>query len=405
MTNPKIELPEKIANIFAEKSRYRGAYGGRGSGKSYGFALMCAVRGAVEPIRILCARELQSSIRDSVHHEIARAIESNEWLYSQYDIGVNFIRGLSGTEFIFKGLRHNYRDIKSTSGVSICWIEEAETVSEESWRVLIPTIREPGSEIWLTWNPESEDSSTNKRFIINPPDNARIEKVNYIDNPWFPYELEEERKRDFKLDPDLYSHIWEGECITRSDAQVFNGKWVVREFDEPDRLKGGPYYGSDFGFSQDPTTLIRCFIIGNTLYISHDVGGVGIDLDDTSDLYSSIPGYDKFTIRADNARPETISYLKKNNRLRMEPTKKWSGSIEDGVSHIRSYDQVVIHPRCKNTAKEFRLYSYKIDRLSGDVMRDIVDANNHYIDALRYALDPMIRSKLTMIDAISARRG
>jgi phage terminase large subunit len=403
--NPKIELPEKIAKIFSEKSRYRGAFGGRGSGKSFGFALMCAVRGAVEPVRILCARELQTSIKDSVHHELARAIESNEWLEAQYDIGVNYIRGLNGTEFIFKGLRHNYRDIKSTSGVHICWIEEAETVSEESWRVLIPTIREPGSEIWLTWNPESEDSSTNKRFILNPPENGIFEKVNYIDNPWFPEELESERIRDFKLDPDLYAHIWEGECLTRSDAQVFNGKWTVREFEEPEKLTGGPYYGSDFGFSQDPTTLIRCYILGRDLYISHETGGVGIDLDDTADLYSVVPGYDKYTIRADSARPESISYLRKNNHLRMEPTKKWPGSVEDGVAHIRSYDNVIIHPRCKNTAKEFRLYSYKIDRLSGDIMRDIVDANNHYIDAIRYALDPMVKSTLTMLEAISARRG
>jgi phage terminase large subunit len=404
MNKIQIRLPKKISKIFTDKVRYRGAYGGRGSGKSFGFALMCAVYGTQRPIRILCARELQNSIKDSVHHEIVRAIETNEWLYEQYDTGVNYIRGKNGTEFLFKGLRHNYRDIKSTSGINICWIEEAETVSEESWRVLIPTIREPRSEIWLTWNPESEDSSTNKRYIIDPPENSIIEKVNYCDNPWFPDELEQERIRDKRLDPDLYQHIWEGECITRSDAQVFSGKWVVRDFEEPRDISGGPYYGSDFGFSIDPTTLVRCFIVDNTLYISHEVGGVGVDLDETAKLYSDVPDYDKYVIRADSARPETISYLKKNNHLRMEPVKKWSGSVEDGVSHIRSYDQVVIHPRCKNTAKEFRLYSYKIDRLSGDVMRDIVDANNHYIDAIRYALDPMIKAKMTMFEALTERK-
>ncbi len=404
----QIYLPKKIAWIHAKPSRYKGAWGGRGSGKSLNFAQMAALRGTQKPIRILCARELQNSIKDSVHHEVVNAIEASPYLDARYECGVSYIRGKNGTEFLFKGLRQNYRDIKSTSGVSICWVEEAETVAEESWRVLTPTIRAPGSEIWLTWNPESEDSATHNRYILNPPDDFRVSRVNYQDNPWFPPELEQERLRDLKLDPDMYQHVWEGECITRSDAQVMSGKWIIDEFKEPinannERLYDGPYYGSDFGFSQDPTTLIRCYIYSNKLFITHDTSnlhgreieaGIGVDSNEiVRKLYSRIPEFDKHKIRADCARPETISYLRKENGLDIIGADKWKGSVEDGISFLRSFDEIVIHPRCRGVAREMRLYSYKIDRLSGDVMRDIVDANNHYIDALRYALDPMIQSK------------
>ena len=409
MSAIELKLPQKLAWVFAKDSRYKGAYGGRGSGKSFSFALMCAVLGVRKKIRVLCAREFQNSIKDSVLQEVSSAIESHEVLRDYYDVGVNYIKGKNGTEFLFKGLRHNYREIKSTSQVDICWVEEAETVSEKSWAVLIPTIRAKGSEIWLTWNPESKDSSTHKRFILNPPENSRIVKLNYKDNPWFPEELEDERKRDLELNPDTYSHIWEGECLEVTEAQIFKDKWIVEDFEEHElggkHLSEGVYYGTDFGFSNDPTAFVRCYIYDSCLYITHEAGGKKIDLDDLVErVYSKIRDFNKFVIRGDASRPETISYLKKNG-LRIIPAKKWSGSVEDGIAHIRGYKKVIIHPRCTETIKEFRTYSYKVDRLSGDVLRTIVDANNHYIDSIRYALDPMIKSKITIAQAIKMSKG
>ena len=219
----RIQLPKKLRYVFDGEARYRGAYGGRGSGKSMGFALMCLVRGAQKPIRILCAREIQATIRDSVHRELVDAMDKFG-LDRFYEYGASYINGINGTEFLFKGLRHNYREIKSTSGVDIVWIEEAEAVSEDSWRVLIPTIREEGSEIWLTWNPEDPDSATQQRFIENPPENSRITKINYRDNPWFPQVLEEERLHDLKhCDEHMYKHIWEGECITKTGLEIYYG--------------------------------------------------------------------------------------------------------------------------------------------------------------------------------------
>lgn len=394
MTTARIELPPKLVPVFTGEARYRGAYGGRGSGKSYSFALMAAVRGYAEPLRILCCRELQTSIKDSVHAELAAAIQSNDWLNDHYQIGESYIRGKNGTEFLFKGLRHNYQQIKSTSGINICWVEEAETVSEQSWKNLIPTIRAPGSEIWLTWNPEDEDSPTNRRFVVDPPPNSKIEKLNYSDNPWFPPELEQERLNDLKRDPAFYAHVWEGECVTRTDAQILAGKWRIDEF-EPGEGWDGPYYGLDFGFSVDPTASVRCWSHDGCLWIDYEAGKVGLETDDMpSFLRECIPGIFEHTVRADSARPETISYLKRNGMTRIVGVRKGKGSVEDGIQHLRSYREIVIHPRCEETARECRLYSYKVDRLSGDILPVPVDANNHYIDALRYALQPLIGTGL-----------
>lgn len=393
MTTARIELPPKLVDVFTGKARYRGAYGGRGSGKSFSFAKMLAVRGYAEPLRILCARELQGSIKDSVHSEIKNAIESTPWLYDAYDVGETYIRGANGTEFIFKGLRHNYREIKSLSGINIAWIEEAEAVSEMSWRTLVPTIREDESEIWLTWNPESLDSATHKRFITNSPRNSKIRKINYLDNPWFPKSLEDDRQEDFERDPDMYAHVWEGECITRTDAQILKDKWRVEEFEPHPLLWDGPYHGLDFGFSNDPTTGVKCWIHADNLYIEYDGGKVGLELDDTAEfLMKRIPGIEKHLIRAESARPESISYLKRHGLPRMESVKKGAGSIEDGIAHMRSYKSIIIHPRCEGTINEARLYSYKVDRVTGDILPIIIDANNHYMDSIRYALEPIMKS-------------
>lgn len=386
----KVELPPALIPVFAKKYRYRGAYGGRGSGKSYNFAKMLAIRGYQQKMKILCARELQNSTKDSVHSELVSAIESEPWLAANYTWGESYIRGKNGTSFIFKGLRHNAKEIKSTSDIDICWVEEAEAVSEQSWSVLVPTIRKAGSEIWMTWNPEDSGSATNKRFIVNPPENSHIVLANYNDNPWFPLELEAERRHDYKYRQDTYAHIWDGECLEITEAQVFKDKYRVDEFDTDGF--DGPYYGCDFGFARDPTTAIECWISNDTLYIRRDCGRVGLELDDTANYIADrMPEINKHIIRADCARPESISYLKRHGLPKMVGVKKWAGSIEDGIEHMKSYKEIVVHTDCVETLKELRHYSYKVDKRSGDIMPVIVDQWNHYIDAIRYALVPIMR--------------
>ena len=387
-------LPEwAIEFLPGKKYRYKIAYGGRISGKSWTFARMALIRAAMSQIRVLCSRELQNSIQDSVHQLLEDQIHALN-LESQFMINESKIVSRCGSEFLFKGLRgmrQNASQLKSLEGVDICWIEEAQTVSQDSITTLFPTIRKQHSEIWITMNPDLATDPIYK-FISDPPANALVRKVNWYDNPWFEQtEGPAEREYMLRTDPELYKHVWEGEPRTFTDAQVLNGKYVVEPF-TPGEDWDGPYYGADWGFSQDPTVLVECWIHGRRLYVSNEAYAIGVEIDQTPALFKRIEGSTQRTIRADCARPETISYMRRQG-FSIVPAKKWPGSVEDGIAHIRGYEQLVIHPRCKHTADEARLYSYKTDRLTGDVLPQIVDKSNHCIDALRYAIDPMIRRK------------
>ena len=252
MTTAQIQLPPKLIDVFMGAARYRGAHGGRGSGKSFSFAKMTAVRGYMEPMRILCCRELQRSIKDSVHAEVKRAIESEPWLADFYEIGESFIRGKNGTEYIFRGLKHNISEIKSTSGIKICWVEEAEIVSEQSWRDLIPTIREEDSEIWVTWNPRDETSPTNMRFLSYKPHSSKIVEVNWGDNPWFPAVLDDERAEDKRRGSIFYNHIWEGKCLDSSGG-LFDPSWIkwIKPHEIPKEGETGWFFDLAYSENED----------------------------------------------------------------------------------------------------------------------------------------------------------
>ena len=272
-------------------------------------------------------------------------------------------------------------------GVDICWVEEASSVSAESWDVLIPTLRKPGSEIWLSFNPLSPDDATWTRFVKNPPPGAWVQKVLYSDNPWFPAVLDEERRHLQEIDPELYQHIWLGEPRTISDAQVFKGRYLVQEFETPKDARF--FHGCDWGFSRDPSALVRCFIRGNVLYVDREAYGAGVELDELPQLFDSIETSRKWPIYADSARPETISYMKRQG-FKIMPAKKWAGSVEDGIAILKSFDKIIVHPRCVHAADEFYKYSYKVDKNNGDILPVIIDANNHVLDSLRYSLDGYI---------------
>jgi len=383
----RLQIAEPL-QFLTQKARYKVAYGGRGSGKSWNVARTLLIMAGMRPIRILCARELQVSIRDSVHRLLADQIDTMG-LDGFYQVKDKEIVGRNGSMFIFEGLRHNITKIKSMEGIDICWVEEAERVSESSWKVLVPTIRKSGSEIWVTFNPDDENDPTYKRFIKNPPPDSIVVKVNFDQNPWFTDELRKEMEYDFRVDPDSAAHIWGGECRKISDAQVLKGKWVIDAF-EPRPEWSGPYFGADWGFSKDPTVLVKSYIHDRTLYVSEEAYGVGVEITETPALFDSVEGARKHTIRADSARPETISFMKRSG-FNVIAAKKGPGSVEDGIQHLRGYEKIVIHPRCKYTSQEARLYSYKVDKLTGDILPILVDANNHCMDAIRYSLEPIMR--------------
>lgn len=214
------EFPESLRYLF-DQSRYKVAYGGRGSGKSWGFARALLITGAEKPLRILCAREVQKSIKQSVHTLLEDQIQALG-LGAFYEVTEAEIRGRNGTLFSFTGLAsHTVESVKSFEGCDRVWVEEAQTVSKKSWDILIPTIRKPGSEIWVSFNPDLDTDDTYQRFVVNPPPNCITKKVNYSDNPWFPAELETERKHCFKTRPEDYENIWEGNCKAAVEGAIY----------------------------------------------------------------------------------------------------------------------------------------------------------------------------------------
>ena len=385
----RISLPDKVIPAVNTDKRYVVLYGGRGSSKSWSVADIFLLRGLEFPRRMLCTREIQSTIKDSVHKLLADTIDRRGlgWFYN---VQRDAIIGKNGTLFIFKGLRHNVTEVKSTEGIDLCWVEEAQSVSQDSWDILKPTIRKPDSQIYITYNPENEEDPTDIEFRQKEREDALVINMNYWDNPFFPEVLRAEMEYDRRTDYDKYLWVWEGQYRKASEAQVFKGKYRVDEFEAPKSAEF--YYGADWGFSQDPTALIRCYVENTKLYIDYEAYGVGVDIDETPQMFDSVPGARGNIITADSARPETISYMQKNGYSRMRSAKKGKNSVNDGVALLRSFEEIIIHPRCRHTIDEFKMYSYKKDRITGEILPVIVDKHNHCIDALRYALESVNRT-------------
>ena len=233
----KAQFPIKLQPLF-KKARYKICYGGRGGAKSWGIARALLILGAKSPLRILCAREFQASIKDSVHKLLCDQIEALG-LIGFYEITQNSIRGANGSEFAFIGLKNNPTNIKSFEGVDICWVEEGQTVSRLSWNILIPTIRKSGSEIWVSFNPDLETDETYQRFVVKPPRDAVIIKINWSDNPWFPDTLRIEKDALKERDPKAYANVWEGMCRRTVDGAIFATEMDRAEADG--RLTKVPY--------------------------------------------------------------------------------------------------------------------------------------------------------------------
>lgn len=390
------ELPEKLVYFLSEKARYKVAYGGRGSGKSWTVARCLILLALKSKIRVLCTRQLQTSIRDSVHKLLSDSINLLK-LDQFFDITRDSIRCHNGSEFIFKGIQNNVNEIKSIEGIDYCWVEEAQSVSEESWSILIPTIRKEDSEIWVTFNPDRDEDATYQRFIKNPPPDSIVQLVNYYDNAWFPLVLRKEMEYDKEVDFGKYEHVWLGKTVIDTDLQIYHGKFELKEFATPEKIP--LYYGADWGFAKDPTAIVRCFIQDQCLYIDYESGGVEVEFEDLPALFEVIPDIRRWEIRADNARPETISYMARQ-QFNIKACPKWKGSVEDGIEYIRSFRKIYVHPRCKHTYEEFKFYSYKQDKNTGDVLPIVVDKNNHYMDALRYALNPYIQKNVSILEIL-----
>lgn len=228
----KVQFPEKLQMLFQE-SRYKILYGGRGGAKSWGIARALLIKGLQNKLLIVCCREIQDSIEESVHRLLSNQIEAMQFK-GFYEIQKNKIIGKNGTEFVFEGLKHKVDSIKSLEGCDICWVEEAFNVSHETWMKLIPTVRKPGSEIWISFNPELATDDTYIRFVVSPPKSAVLCEMNWRDNPWFPEVLRDEMLELKAKNYDEYLHVWEGKTVQMLEGAVYKNE--LRKLTQENRI-------------------------------------------------------------------------------------------------------------------------------------------------------------------------
>ncbi|MFE0756747.1 PBSX family phage terminase large subunit [Inquilinus sp. NPDC058860] len=386
---PPPGLPSAFVPLL-EPSRYKGAYGGRGSGKSHVFAELL-VRRCIEaaPVRAVCIREVQRSLDQSVKRLIEDKIQALG-VGSAFTVQADRILAPGGGRIIFQGMQnHTAESIKSLEGYDIAWVEEAQALSIRSLDLLRPTIRKQGSELWFSWNPTRADDPVDALFRGGtPPPGSVLVAVKYSDNPHFPEVLRVEMEWDRARDPDKHQHVWLGGYRTVSEARVFEN-WKVEAFEAPKDARF--LFGADWGFARDPTVLVRCFVVGRTLFVDHEAYQVGCEIDRTPALFDTVPGSRRGPIIADSARPETISYMQRNGFGSITGSTKGAGSVKDGVEFLKAHD-IVVHPRCRHLIDELALYSYRTDPKTGVILSELEDRENHAVDALRYAVEGLRRS-------------
>lgn len=405
-----ITYPKAFYPIRNRRARRKVAKGGRGSGKSESFGRLAIRRAYTERLRFLCCRELQSSIKESVHQTLKDIIFEYK-LDKFFRITDTSIKSSSGTEFIFKGLRNNYNEIKSLKGIDVAWIEEGEGVSAHSLEVLIPTIRKDDSEIWVSYNPETKDSPCDQTFITYAHPDSVIVDMNWRDNPWFTDVLKREKDHCKIVDYEKFLWIWEGQYKKYAQDLIFRDKIEVDcDFDTPPSVKRF-YYGIDFGFSNDPLSAHRLFEVKDgdftDLYIDYEVYGLGIELDDIHEkVWRGLPGLSHNPLMADSARPDTISFLRrpfvKNGRtwpsINCIGADKKKGSLEDGIDWLRNYRKIKIHKRCTGAKDDYQNYRWERDSKTDAILTTPLDKSNHTPDDNRYALEPLIKQRVSGFD-------
>ncbi len=420
-----LELNRKFLPFFKRKARYKIAYGGRNGSKSHNIAILLLLKGKDKKLLIVCLREYQKNLEDSVYQLLCNKIRQDETLSKHYRIMSDRILGSNGTKFSFSGIK-NAKNFKSFEGADIAWIEEAQSISAESMIISLPTIRKPGSELWFSYNPESEDDPVHKqmqsgfelsRDELNESgyDVGQINLlINYYDNPHCPPIMRMMAEQQKKADYELYQHIWEGQTRTASEAIIYKNKFFVEDFEVKDhsgipRFHGQVvdfFYGLDFGWVH-PCAMIESFRYEGNIYITNEVVGKEMDLDDITTRFINEFPYGRYKkIYADSARPDMIDGLKYARMskegaqlpgLNIEPANKGAGSVQSGITWLKTHTRIIIHPRCVHTIDNFKKYSYKKDK-NGVITVDILKINDDCLDALRYSYTPLIGEDTLGID-------
>jgi phage terminase large subunit len=389
-----VQLGEAFGALF-QPYRYKALYGGRGTAKSFGISTALSLIAHNDRKRIVCGRQFQNSIRDSSKSTIENRIKALG-LQREFNVTHNeIVHRKTESRFTFVGLERNKDSIKSLDDVDIFWIEEARNVSQSSLDTLIPTIRKPGSEIWASWNPVMPDDPIDNFFRgAHPPRNSYIRYVTIADNPWFYQtpmveEMERLKRANFKR----YKHVWLGQYDEQDDSRIFTN-WEVGRMPIGDSDR--PYFGMDFGFSGDPSALMKVYVFPkqNVVYISQEMYG-RFTLTELPDMLLTVDESRKFPLVCDNSRPEDIQFLRTKG-FNAVASKKGAGSIKTGINWLLGY-KIVIAPECVNMQNEARLYSWQTEKLTGKVLPITCDSDNHGWDAVRYATEEFRESSKSFI--------
>lgn len=385
-----IYFGEKTLCLF-EDWRHIVLKGGRGSTKSHSIATALSILAARANERIVCARQFQNSIADSSKELIEKKLKVHGLLPQFKITDREIIHRKTESRFTFIGLDRNPESAKGLEGASICWIEEARTINARSMEILIPTIRDTGSKLIWSYNPEKPEDPVDEYFCgpAGPPPRTIIQHLDYRDNPWFyhtemPEEMEHMRRGNFKR----FQHIWLGQYDNDYDGKIFQNVEIGR-IEVPKNIQ--PVYGMDFGFGSDPSAIVRMYINYDRreIYIAREAGGrvpinqlgqlIDLVIDDKSDY-----------IKCDSSQPGVIENLQANG-YNVEGAVKGPGSVKTGITWMQGF-RIIIDPDCTEMREEARLYTWQKDRLTRKMTNIPVDAHNHYWDAARYACEDAQRA-------------
>lgn len=393
MAPRQARFPKK-AKVLFEPHRYTVLYGGRGSGKSQSTARALLLMAAQRPLRVLCCREIQRSIKDSVHRLLEDVIDELG-LRDCYRVMETQISAPNGSLFLYSGLSTQTIDsIKSMEGVDICWVEEAQTITERSWQLLIPTIRKPGSRFILTMNPQLESDPTSLRFLKRPPPNCVAVAMNYTDNPWFPQELEDERLHHLETQPDTYRHVWEGEHLPAVEGAIWFRE--VQELERAGRLRNVPHDPLlpvhtvwDLGHA-DATAIIMAQVLGSEIRVIDYLEDNNRALSDYvaelaekpyrwADDYIPHDGWHT-TLQTGKSVADLLQDLGR------KPAKVPQQTVEAGIKVAReTFPRVFVdQERCADLVDALKRYRWAVPVNGNDPRRPLHDAASHGADAWRY---------------------
>lgn len=392
----KLQIAEAYVPLWQGGYEHYAFFGGRGGGKSHGVAEALVGLSSKREERIVCGRQFQNSMKDSVKELLENKIYSMN-MSALFDItDREIINRSTKSRFSFIGMDRNTSSAKSLEGATIFWGEEASDFNERSIEIIVPTIRAPGSRMVWTWNPRYRTDEVDKMFRGGtPPENSYIRQVNWQDNPYFYLtRMPSEMRRAKKAKPKRFKHIWEGGYDENPEAAVFTN--VVKGIVEVP-IKIRPYYGMDFGFGSDPNFLVKVYVLEaeneddeDIIYIAEEAMGYHIPNRDLPNLMRSVTGVDDWDIVADSSRPETIDDLCSHG-LNVRGAIKGAGSVKNGINFLTGY-KIVVHPDCVNIFEELESYLWATDPMGKPLPMPANNQQDHGIDALRYAVEEHSRT-------------